>query len=101
MLVRKKIDSHHKTKVMQVEMITREDLQAFRLQLLQDLKELLDSHQPTTSEWLRSSEVRKKLKISPGTLQNYRISGKLTSSKIGSIHFYRSTDVESLLKSCI
>ena len=84
---------------MQVEMITREDLQAFRLQLLQDLKELLRSHQPATSEWLRSSEVRKKLKISAGTLQNYRISGKLTTSKIGNIHFYRSTDVEGLLES--
>ena len=86
---------------MQVEMITREDLQAFRLQLLQDLKEILRSHQPSTSEWLRSSEVRKKLKISPGTLQNYRISGKLNSSKIGGIHFYRKTDVESLLESSL
>jgi hypothetical protein len=84
---------------MQVEMITKEDLQAFRLQLLNDLKELLHSHQPITPEWLRSSEVRKKLKISANTLQSYRISGKLTSSKIGNIHFYRNMDVEKLLDS--
>ena len=84
---------------MSVEIITKEDLQVFRLQLLNDLKELLHSHQPTTTEWLRSSEVRKKLKISASTLQNYRISGKLISSRIGSIHFYRNTDVERLLAS--
>ncbi|KAA5548126.1 helix-turn-helix domain-containing protein [Adhaeribacter rhizoryzae] len=82
---------------MQVELITKEDLQAFRLQLVNELKELLRSHQPTTPEWLRSSEVRKKLKISASTLQNYRISGKLTASKVGSIHFYRSMEVERLL----
>ena len=83
--------------VMQVEMITKEDLQAFRLQLINDMKELLLPHQPTSQEWLRSSEVRKKLKISAGTLQSYRISGKLTASKIGNILFYRSIDVENLL----
>jgi hypothetical protein len=84
---------------MQIEMITLEDLQAFRLQLLNDLKELLLSHQPSTPEWLRSREVRKKLKISAGTLQSYRISGKLTASRVGGIHFYRSTDVERLMAS--
>jgi hypothetical protein len=84
---------------MQVEMITKEDLQVFRLLLLNDLKELLRTQQPTTMEWLRSREVRKKLKISAGTLQNYRISGKLTATKVGNIHFYRSTDVERLMAS--
>jgi hypothetical protein len=84
---------------MQVEMITKEDLQAFRLQLLNDLKELLHSHQPITPEWLRSREVREKLKISAGTLQSYRISGKLTASRVGGIHFYRSTEVERLILS--
>ena len=84
---------------MQLEMITKEDLQAFRLLLLNDLKELLHHQQPTSTEWLRSREVQKKLKISAGTLQNYRISGKLTATRVGGIHFYRSTDVERLLAS--
>lgn len=82
---------------MNVDMITKEDLQSFRLQLIDDLKNLLLPSQKKSEEWLRSSEVRKKLKISTGTLQNYRISGKLKSSKIGSIHFYRSVDVEKML----
>jgi hypothetical protein len=45
------------------EIITLEDLQNFRLQLLEDLKGLL--HQPNHSQkqWLKSSEVRKMLGI--------------------------------------
>jgi hypothetical protein len=83
---------------MSVEVITKEDLQAFRVQLINDIKELLLPHQEISKKWLRSREVRKQLNISAGTLQNYRITGKLKSSKIGSIHFYRNTDVERMLE---
>jgi hypothetical protein len=83
---------------MNIEVITKDDLQAFRLQLLNDLKDLLSSDKKTEKEWLRSSEVRKLLKISPGTLQNLRITGKLKSTKIGGIHFYPYADIENLLR---
>ena len=72
---------------MGVEVITKEDLQVFRLQLINDLKTLLKDKQDTKKEWLRSCEVRKLLNVSPGTLQNLRITGKLKSSKIGGIFF--------------
>ena len=52
-------------------------------------------------EWLRSSEVRKFLKISPGTLQNLRIAGKLNPSKINGSYFYLSTEVTGLVESGI
>lgn len=84
---------------MNVEMITKEDLQIFRLQLLKDLKDLLKPKQNNSKEWLRSSEVRKMLNISPGTLQSFRINGKLKPSKIGGIHFYRYSDIEKILSS--
>lgn len=84
---------------MNVEVITKDDLLAFRLQLINDLKELLFSNQKTVKEWLRSSEVRKLMKISPGTLQNLRITGKLKFTKIGGIHYYRYSDIELLLTS--
>lgn len=83
---------------MNVEIITKEDLQIFRLQLINDIKELLLTRQEPATKWLRSVEVRKQLKISAGTLQNFRITGKLKSSKIGGIHFYRNTDVDKLLE---
>jgi hypothetical protein len=82
---------------MQVEVITREDLQAFRLQLIQELKELLLSKQPATKEWLRSREVRKLLNISSGTLQTLRVNGTLHPSKIGGIIFYKMEEIEKLL----
>lgn len=86
---------------MSVEILTKEDLQGFRLQLINDLKALLLSKLDSKKEWLRSSEVRKLLKISPGTLQNLRITGKIKSSKIGGINFYRYSEIEKLLDSNI
>ncbi len=83
---------------MTIDVITKEDLQDFRIQLIGDIKDLFLLRQTTTKDWLRSSEVRKLLSISPGTLQSFRISGKLKSSKIGGIHFYRYSDLENLLK---
>ena len=82
---------------MSVEVITKEDLQAFRQQLINDIKELFLPKHTTTKDWLRSSEVRKLLNISPGTLQSFRINGKLNPSKIGGIHFYRYSEIEKLL----
>ena len=83
---------------MGVEVVTKEDLQAFRQELLNDLKALLSFKTNENNEWLRSSEVRKLLKISPGTLQNLRITGRLKPVKIGGIFFYKSTDIDNLLK---
>ncbi len=82
---------------MNVELVTKEDLQQFRMQLINDLKILLLIKQNTKNEWLRSCEVRKRLKVSPGTLQNMRVTGKLNPTKIGGILFYRDTDIENLL----
>ena len=71
------------------EIITLQDLQAFPLQLLNDLKGLLASQPQHTNEWLRSPEVRKLLKISHGTLQNLRVTGTLPYKKIGGIIYYK------------
>ena len=75
---------------MPTEIITKDDLEYFRLQLLNDLKQLQVSvDQKPTKEWLKGSEVRKLLNISAGTLQNLRITGKLQSTKVGGIYYYR------------
>lgn len=82
---------------MEVDIITKRDLQQFKLELLQDLKELLGKDDKPKPEWLRSSEVRKMLKISPGTLQNLRISGALRSTKVGGMHYYNYEDIQNML----
>lgn len=82
---------------MAIEVITREDLNEFRILLLSDLKELLKVNPQQTKQWLKSKEVRKLLNISPGTLQTLRINKTLTYTKIGSILYYDNADLEKLL----
>jgi len=84
---------------MAIEVITREDLNEFRTLLLSDLKEIFQSQPQQAKQWLKSNEVRKLLNISPGTLQNLRINGTITYTKIGGILYYSSADLEKLLES--
>ena len=83
---------------MAIEVVTKEDLQQFRIQLLNDIRQLIE---PTEAKlvkpWLRNSEVRKLLNVSSNTVQRLRIAGKLRSSKVGGIHYYRYEDIEKLL----
>jgi Helix-turn-helix domain len=83
---------------MSVEMITREDLQLFRIQLLDDFKRMLATAQPRQEkqEWLKSGEVRKLLKASPGTLQNLRVSGQLHPVKISGSWYYSLAEINAL-----
>ena len=79
--------------------ITLQDLQEFRLQLLNDLKGLLANQTETNpgKEWLRSPEVKRLLKISYGTLQNLRVNGTLPYKKIGGIIYYKMSDIDNLM----
>jgi hypothetical protein len=82
---------------MNVEIITREELIEFRNLLLNDLKEIINSKPQQSKQWLKSNEVRKLLNISPGTLQNLRINGTLSYTKIGGIMYYNHSDIDKLL----
>ncbi len=69
-----------------LDLITKQDLEKFRADLLQDIKELLAPKlSAANKQWLRSAEVRKLMNISPGTLQNLRINGLLPYSRVGGI----------------
>ncbi|SNB33838.1 helix-turn-helix domain-containing protein [Flavobacterium psychrophilum] len=83
---------------MTIEVITREDLNEFRTLLLSDLNEMFKSKPLQQKQWLKSNEVRKMLNISPGTLQNLRINGTITYTKIGGIIYYDHTDLEKILE---
>jgi len=78
--------------------ITTEDLLEFKIDLLLEIKKLLQSSEShSIKKWLKSKEVTKLLNISPGTLQNLRINGTLTYTKIGGTIYYDNTDIEKLL----
>lgn len=78
--------------------ITTEDLLEFKIDLLQEIKKMLQTAEPNNiKKWLKSKEVTKLLNISPGTLQNLRINGTLTYTKIGGTIYYDNTNIEKLL----
>ena len=84
---------------MNLEIITKEDLRTFKDELLTEIRKLLQQDSQTISkQWLKSNEVRKLLKISPGTLQNLRINGTLRFTRIGSIMYYKQEDISKLLE---
>ena len=82
---------------MAIAIITKEDLQQFKIELLESIEKLLQGKKTEEKLWLRTSEVRKLLNISAGTLQNLRINGTLSYSKIGGVLFYNKKDIEKLL----
>jgi hypothetical protein len=83
---------------MSIEILTKDDLFQFKNELLADIKKILKSEENSTlKKWLKSKEVIKLLKISPGTLQNLRINGTLTYTKIGGTLYYDNSDIEKLL----
>ena len=83
---------------MAIEVITKEDLNEFRQLLIADLSTLLEiKPKQQQKKWLKSNEVRELLNISPGTLQNLRINGTLTYTRVGGILFYESAHIDKLL----
>jgi hypothetical protein len=83
---------------MPMTIITKEDLEEFRLQLLNGIRQILKpAEAKIIKPWLKNAEVMKLLDISANTLQRLRVSGKLSSSKVGGVHYYRYEDIEKLL----
>lgn len=86
---------------MAVEIITADDLQRFRIQLMNDLKDYIHQFKKDTAtppvEGYKTRHVRKILDCSNGKLQALRIAGKLRCSKIGGTLYYRREDVVKLL----
>ena len=78
------------------QLIAKKDLLDFSNLLLSEVKEQLGKTEKP-KEWLKSSLVRKLLKISPGTLQNLRVNGTLNFTKVGGIMYYKYDDLQKIL----
>lgn len=83
--------------MLQHQVVTKKDLLNFGNHLVKLLK-TSEPRQENYPQWLRSSEVRKLLKISPGTLQNLRINGTINPNRIGGILYYKYADIVKLLE---
>lgn len=84
---------------MAIEIVTKEDLQVLRLQLISDIRQILSGLPKPIKQntWLKSDEVMKLLKVSPSTLHTLRINGRLKSTKLGGIYYYDSEHIQNLL----
>ncbi|ARV14868.1 helix-turn-helix domain-containing protein [Polaribacter sp. SA4-12] len=84
---------------MSATIITTEDLLEFKHELLEGIKEMINNQSSfAPKKWLKSSEVRELLSISPGTLQNFRINGTLPYSKVGGVIYYDYEDIQKVLE---
>ena len=81
---------------MGVEVVTKEDLQEFRLQLLNDIKELINNKE--TKKWIKTHEVLALLDISDVTLQSLRNRGIIPFKKLGGICYYNQAEIETVMQ---
>jgi hypothetical protein len=92
--------SNFKKNVME-EIITKEDLRQFGLQLLDKMRIIV---QETTlaqtelvqPEWLKSKAVKKLLDISAGSVQNLRVTQKVRFKKVLGSYYYNKEDLQKL-----
>lgn len=83
---------------MPTSMITIDDLQEFKKELLEGIKQLLkEQSQGTLKKYLKSGEVMELLDISSGTLKGYRMNGILPFKKIGGNIFYEMEAIQKVL----
>ncbi len=85
-------------KIYAQQLITLEDLHQFKEQLFKELETLIKPNTNQPKKWLKSHEVQRYLKISPGTLQHLKATGVIPYTKIGGVHFYDSEDIQKILQ---
>ena len=82
---------------MSAQIVTIEDFQSFKEEVIKEIKELL-STQPKKRQYLKSEDVREMLNISHGTLQTMRINRTIPWTKIGGIIYYEYDAIIKVLE---
>ena len=82
--------------------MTKEDLHLFRVQLLNDIKAMLDAHLQIVPKQVvvgyKTNDVRAILKCSVNKLVALRISRKIRCKKVGGTIYYNKEDVRRLVE---
>ena len=81
--------------------ITKDDLMQFGLSLAEQIKQIIKDNNDTKNdylhpEWLKSRVVRKLMDMSPASLQNLRITGKVRFKKVLGSYYYNKSDLMNL-----
>tara|TARA_B110000977_G_C10618244_1_gene315119 strand:- start:163 stop:426 length:264 start_codon:yes stop_codon:yes gene_type:complete len=80
-----------------IDIITKEDLNSFKEELLNSIIELT-AQTPPTKKWLRTSDVKELFNLSEGTLKNLRAKGELKYTKLSGMIYYDHDDFLEILE---
>lgn len=80
---------------MGLQVLTVDDLEKFRMQLLTDIENLLNTKRP--KKWLKTNEVMELLGMSEVTLQTLRNKGLIPFKKLGGTVYYNAEELDEFL----
>lgn len=79
-----------------IKILTQEDLNIFKQQLLQEFQEILKTTSEPDTPWIKARDARKMLSLSENSLKQLRIQKKLTRVKLGGSFYYSKQEILSL-----
>lgn len=77
--------------------ITKEDFDQFKEELLNEVKALFETN-IEKKKWIRSKDVREMLGISDGTLQTFRINKTIPAYKLDATWFYKREEIIEVME---
>ena len=84
---------------MPLELLTLKDLQEFKVQLFEELKNILAAYEASQNgNLLKSKDVCRKLMMSSGKLQTMRKNKTINYRKIGGTLYYENQEIKRLYK---
>ncbi|MGJ1435637.1 helix-turn-helix domain-containing protein [Sphingobacterium siyangense] len=83
---------------MEINIVTKDDLEEFRVKLLSEIREILKIQEVKSfPRSIKTKQVLEILDISAGKLQQMRIAGELSYKKVGGTYYYNYNEVKRLL----
>ncbi len=86
---------------MPAQILTTDDLREFKVELIEEFRQIISSIQESNSKplkkLLKSSEVREMLDLSPNSLRNLRVSRVLPFTKINGTIYYDRSDIDLMI----
>jgi hypothetical protein len=83
---------------MNVELVTKDDLRAFELSLLNKIEILFNSKPKEEEQYYLTKDLEREFKMCKSKQQIFRDSGKLPFVKIGDIVHYPKKKIDELVK---
>jgi hypothetical protein len=86
-------------KIQRDQLLTIQDLVDFGEELLNDIRKLLENRGRPITQWLKTADVKKMLRLSDGKLQYLRDGGVIPFTKLGRVTYYNLREIEELMQS--